>query len=120
MAICWRVVEMPDGSIEILKPPSDRARRNAESDEDFCRRVYEETMGRPGIKYAGRPFADIDPASVPSDRSQRHAWRLRDGRIVVDPTVPPPPHPKQDLLDAIDRAHTVDDLKAALRKVLGA
>jgi len=55
---------------------------------------------------------------LPRKRSQREKWRIRGGAIVVDPTVPDPPHPKQALLDAIQRAQSLDDLKALMAQVV--
>lgn len=67
------------------------------------------------------PYVDMDAADLPP-RARRHAWRKHptELRVVVDPTVPDPPHPKKKLLDAIDQAATVDDLKALLKKVVTA
>jgi hypothetical protein len=52
------------------------------------------------------------------DRSTRGKWRIKNGRIVVDATVPDPPHPRQALLDSIDSATSLDELKAAMRESL--
>ena len=52
---------------------------------------------------------------LPDDRALRHKWRIVGQAIVVDPTVPDPPNPRQPLFDAIDSATTLADLKAVLK-----
>ena len=61
----------------------------------------------------------LEEADLPASRARRHAWRLRNGRIVEDPTVPDPPDPKQALREEIASATTIAALKAVLLKVLG-
>jgi hypothetical protein len=53
----------------------------------------------------GLTFYDCDTADLP-DRAMRHAWRVVDGRCVVDPTIPKP-------VPARQRA-ALAELKAAL------
>ncbi len=52
---------------------------------------------------------------LPRKRSQRDKWRIKQGVIVEDLTIPDPPHPKQALLDAIDAATTLAQLRAAVK-----
>ena len=62
----------------------------------------------------GAPVVDYpDLPTTPS-----HRWRIRNGKVVDDPTVPDPPHPRQDVLDQIDAATTIAQLKAVVRKVV--
>lgn len=59
-------------------------------------------------------------ALLPPDRSARHKWRKAPGcrGCIVDNTVPDKPNPKQAMLDAIDSAKSLDDLKAVLKASL--
>lgn len=63
-------------------------------------------------------LAALLPAEAAQSDRKRHKWRLRDGKIVVDHTLPDPPHPKQALLDAVDKANTVGEVKALLRQIV--
>lgn len=58
-----------------------------------------------------------DPV-LPRKRSQREKWRIQNGKIVIDPTVPDPPHPRKALLDAIDGASSLDEIKSLLKQVV--
>ena len=55
-------------------------------------------------------------ALLPSSRADRTKWRKNpNGRgVIVDLTIPDPPHPRQALLDAIQGATTIAQLKALL------
>lgn len=46
-----------------------------------------------GIVPAGTPWVEMDATELPS-RDQRHKWRHRNGKVVVDPAVPEPPKVK--------------------------
>ena len=136
-----RAYELADGTVVVVVPASNSRRRIIENlpvgplvagetrvtpdPEDGLRmRVerlepeadwYARTMARaettnPAL--AGRPFEDLETADLPADRTARHAWRLRGGRVVVDPAVPAPARPARS--DAIAAATTLDELKAAL------
>lgn len=70
-------------------------------------------------------FEDVDTpaaldAALPADRGARHKWRKNPSGpgVVVDATVPDPPDPDQDLLDAVDGAKTLAELKAAVTTML--
>jgi hypothetical protein len=65
-------------------------------------------------EFRGLPFVDVDEATLPTDRSKRHAWRVRNGKVEVNPAVPAPPDPNADLRAAIASATSLADLKAAL------
>lgn len=63
----------------------------------------------------GLPFADIPKSSYKTlDRTQRHKWRLVNGALVVDPTVPDVPPSKEHRRTAVCgnilRSPTVDPL----------
>ena len=61
-------------------------------------------------------------AKLPADRSQRAKWRkdVLNGGVMIDLTVPDPPHPKQALLNAVDQAKTIADLKTILTDAIRA
>lgn len=77
-----------------------------------------------GRDYAAAPFEDFEDdviaAFLPPDRTQRHKWRRNPaGRgVIVDPTVPDPPHPRQALLDRTNSANTVAELKAVIADLI--
>jgi hypothetical protein len=58
-------------------------------------------------------------AKIPADRAARGKWRKNPAGagVIVDVTVPDPPHPKQALLDAIDAAKTIAELKVLMKQV---
>jgi len=65
------------------------------------------------------PGAEIvSTPTLPSDKRDRHKWRIQGGQVRVDLTVPDLPHPRQALLDQVDAATTVAQLKAILRTVV--
>jgi hypothetical protein len=71
-----RVYELEDGSVSVVHP-APNGRRGGEREEAWYARVMERTeAANPNL--AGRPFADIDVADLPVDRSERNSWRLRD------------------------------------------
>ena len=77
-----------------------------------------------GRSYAAAPYEDFEDdeilAFLPPDRSQRHKWRKHpSGRGVwIDPSVPDPPHPRQALLDEIDGANSLAELKRLMKKLV--
>ena len=71
---------------------------------------------RDGHMPLGTPIVQ-DP-DLPPDKRERHKWRIQGGKVRVDLTVPDPPHPRQALLDQVDAATTVAQLKAILRTVV--
>ena len=64
------------------------------SDEAFVARICDVDMQKDS-SFAGVDFVDIPVSDVPTDRSQRYKWRIKDrgGRkgVEVDPTAPDPP-----------------------------
>lgn len=103
-----RVFQNPDGSVRVMYL-NDRHRRKGETIAQFFAR---ETAKQPEL--AGLSFVDVDKDGLPATRALRHKWRVRDGRVIEDSTVPDRPHPKQPLLDAIGAAKDLDTLKAEL------
>ncbi len=108
-----RVFKNPDGSISIVHP-NEKYRNRGEPDVEFYSRVFNKAMSSdPALD--GLPSEDIDSSDLPPDRSKRHKRRLNPAnKVVVDPSVPDPPHPRQKLLDGIESATTVAQLKTFL------
>ncbi len=127
-----RVFENSDGTLQVVKLNPKR-QREGESDADFEARLFSrhveqnslliqkmidagKPLPRPAL--AGLPFSDVEVNILPTDRSKRYAWRRQGNAVVVDPTVQPPPHPRQTLLDEIEAATSIAELKASLLKVI--
>ena len=83
------------------------------------------TLLADGRVEATATFEDVESVealitALPGDRSERHKWRknpLGKG-CVVDALVPDPPHPKQALLESINSATTIAQLKVAMREMI--
>ena len=77
-----------------------------------------------GRSYAAASHEDFEDNEIltflPPDRTQRHKWRKNPiGRgVIIDTTVPDPPHPQQELLSQVVQADTVPELKAILVKLI--
>lgn len=72
------------------------------------------TYVQEGKIFPGAPV--IDHPDLPSTPS--HRWRIRNGVVVDDPTIPDPPHPRQALLNQVNQATTVAQLKALLFQIV--
>ena len=110
------VFQFPDGSLRIECPvpkPPDLPITDEAWHLDMMALVLE---AHPQLR--GLPAVDLDRATLPQSRAKRHAWRLQAGRVIVDPAVPDPVHPKQNLLNAIAAAASVDDLKSLLQRLV--
>lgn len=68
-------IERADGGVSIMTIIRD--------DADVAQEVarWETGSGLTAVS-----FREIDPSEVPADRSRRHQWTLRGGRIEIDPT----------------------------------
>ena len=118
MALC-RVFINPDGSLRIMHPNIRRWNPSECSEGEFCRKLMDASMTKDPT-LAGLPYYDVDASSIPADRSKRHAWRWADNPgVYVDETVPDPPDPKKERLDRIEKAKTIDELKAILKEIVG-
>lgn len=107
-----RVFQPPGQQVQILIL-NEKLRLEGESDDDFLNRIAPGEVEKCNL--VGLPFADIDKAEVYAlDRSKRYAWRLDGKKVKIDNAVPEPRHPKQDSVDKINAATTLDELKAAL------
>lgn len=97
----------------------------AQPSGDLWIRVYPTVESRSADGTIGQDFdsADALEQMLPKlagrvDRSKRHAWRWQGNRVIVDPTVPDPPKPRQPLIDEVNAATTIAALKAAILKLL--
>ena len=109
-----RVFTNPDGSVRVLRLNA-RHRGVEETETQFLER---ETAKQADLMALS--FVDVDEAQLPSSRMKRHAWRVNPARtaLIVDPGVPDPPHPRQALLDALDQATTIDQLKGLMKQMV--
>lgn len=118
MRTLCRIYQRPDGGIAIVNPAWDdrlngfgRTRHTTEA-EWYAWAV---TKGMP-LDWIS--LGDIERAMLPQDRTNRHKWRMQAGRVQPDLTVPDPPHPKQGLLDQIDQATSVAQVKVLMAKLV--
>jgi hypothetical protein len=107
-----RVFQNPDGSVRIMRL-NEKHRLPAETDDQFFAR---ETAKQPEL--GSLVFTDMDDVDLPASRAQRDKWRVAGRRVVVNPAVPDKPHPRQALLDEIGAANTLEEMRAALVKVV--
>ena len=94
-----RVFTMPDGTVQVVHPaPADQ--RVGESEAAFYARVMAHAVqATPAL--AGRPFVDVLFSTLPADRTKRHAWREKNGKIEVDAAVPDRPKSKEQQRKAV-------------------
>ena len=101
----YRVIEQPSGEVWIRAYP-DREQRTHDSTpgQDFdSADLLEQVLPRIGTVV---------------DRSHRHAWRWQVNRVIADPAIPDPSHPRQALVNEVTAATTIAALKAAVLKLL--
>ncbi len=111
-----RVVQKPDGSVTVIRPGL-HSRRPDEDELVWLDRVFTAHMESRG--WIGRPFVDMDVSNLPPERTKRNKWRLNPSNSVfVDDSVPDTPHPRQELVDRIERAGSVDELKQLLKEYI--
>ena len=94
--------------------PNYRHKDPNESEQIFLDRVYAKAVeADPSL--AGLSTTDIDHKDLPPNRAKRHAWRLNSqGKVIVDPTIPEPPRPNQSIIDDVENATNIGQLKAAM------
>lgn len=110
-----RVWSEPDGTIKITTFIEDSL-----VDRD-CQILQSNGSVHPDATFVHFPDEASFNAAVPKDPDAdrvRDKWRLRDGKIVVDRTVPDPPHPKASLLAQVAAAKSLPDLQAVLTAIL--
>ena len=115
------IFQKPDGSVRIMRLPNKYLAGlrlpNETTAEAVARLALAEQAKNP------QDLADAVPqlvteASLPTDRTKRHKWRLQGLQVVADDAVPDQPHPKQALLDEIDSASTMAQLRSVMKKLL--
>lgn len=103
-----RLLVRPDGSfVEVVfasEVPEDVERATAKLLDRYPDTVVEE-------------YTTDDYEAMRPDRGTLADWRRQGEGIVVVPQSPAP-HPRQDLLDEVDKATTVAALRAVVRKVI--
>lgn len=120
MPIVWT---RPDGSLIIERFAENflaQHRQEGESTTDLVMRLtplLQAKSGRDEIRSLTPTL--VREADLPATRDKRHAWRLHNGKVVVDATIPDLPHPKQALRDKVAQAKTIDDMRAILAEVIG-
>lgn len=118
MATLVRVLTQPDGSLLVIHPAmTERSRPPGIPDSVWALRCFERVLAK-HPEWQGLPAVDVQSDTLPATRALRDKWRLTGGAVRADPAVPDRPHPRQGLLDAVDRANTVPELKAVLRQLL--
>ena len=105
-----RIWSEPDGTVKITRVVSG-------SLEAAAAILIEDGHINPTATFVDVPEAEL-LSLLPSDRLDRSKWRYRGGKVMVDHAIPDPPDPDQDILDAIQTANTVPELKNVLRRVL--
>lgn len=78
-----RAVELVNGEIRLIVPPTGMASAPA---------AFLADEQAKDAATASRPYVDVDTSALP-DRTERARWRLRDGAVVADPSVPAPADP---------------------------
>lgn len=89
----------PDGSVSICCPCISEDDPEGMTEDDALQRALQKD-----IPPTAQNVTVIEPTAIPSDRSKRYAWRIKNGVIVVDPTIAPP--------HAQARAERIDQLRA--------
>ena len=85
-----------------------------------CQALLADGRIEEGATFDDVSSADMLKSLLPSDRTNRMKWRknpLGPG-VAPDVTIPDPPHPRKALLDAVNQATTINDLKAVIRQVI--
>jgi len=108
------VFSYADGSVGVIGPATrDRrkfARKGAPPQlED--ERTWLERVAAKSLPVGSLEVHLVDRSQIPSDRSQRHLWRLRNGRIVIEgEEVPQLPGPEPTAVRAVRQPWSVADL----------
>ena len=105
----YRMIEQPSGDIWIRAYPSEERRAADPIQPGWITRDYDSADALEQV---------LPRVGNTVDRSRRGAWRWQGGRVISDPAVPDPPHPKQALLDEVGAATTIAALRAAILKLI--
>jgi hypothetical protein len=82
-------------------------REAGESVEDFMARWLPPDL-------VGLPYVDMEEDELPPYDDKRHAWRVRNGQVVVAPEIPDPPDPREARAAAVEQATTLQRLRSAI------
>lgn len=91
MPIIW---SKTDGSVlvtRIVPEVLERERRPNETTAQAVARLAMEIVQPKTPSLAGLTSTLVPEADISKDRSRRSAWRLKDGKVAPDATVPDPP-----------------------------
>jgi len=110
-----RVWTNPDGSVAVFYP-NEKLRLSGESDADFV--IRRAAIDGPKQGRGATPFIDLDPATLPTDRVNRHKWRVQGKNVVVDNTVPNLEHPRQNLINKVRGSNSVPALRAQVEALI--
>ena len=105
----YRLIEHPAGEVWIRVYPTAELRAQDAIEPQWIIRDFESSDGLEAV---------LPRVGNAVDRSKRYAWRWQGGRVIADPAIPDPPHPRQPLLDEIQAATTIAALRAAVLKIV--
>lgn len=92
----------PDGSVSVVHPCISRDDPIGMTEEQALQRA----LGK-DVPTNAQNVTVLEPSAIPVDRLKRHAWRIQDGAIVVDPLAPEP--------ILVRNARRLEELKAKRR-----
>ena len=69
-----RIIQKENGNISVIHP-APKSRLENETEAEWLDRVF--TRATPD----GAVFSDVDDAQIPSDRSFRNAWEIKDKKV---------------------------------------
>ena len=111
-----RVLERPNGTIRTVIVANERQRREGESDDAFYARIFDRHVAKHGLE--ALTAHDVEDSTLPPNRRQRAKWRWSGSQVVVDPGIPDRGHPRQDVIDQIEAAQNVPQLREAVKRIL--
>lgn len=113
-----RIYQLPDGSLTSISPAwNDRLWGFGKTPHQTEAEWYAWAVSyRIPAHYLN--LGDYEMASLPQNRTHRHKWRVTAGQVQPDLTLSDPPHPKQVLLEQIDQAASVAQLKVLMAKLV--
>jgi len=78
-----RVFIKPDGSVRIAHACM-KGKPEGMSDRDWAVEQFERII-QADASLQGLPFSDVDESELPQDREFRDQWRMKAGKVAVDP-----------------------------------
>jgi hypothetical protein len=108
------VFSYADGSVGVIGPAArDRRKfpRRGAPPQLEDERTWLERVAAKSLPVGSLEVHLVDRSQIPADRSQRHLWRLRNGRIVIEgEEVPQLPGPEPTPVRAVRKPWSVSDL----------